>query len=307
MNQVIKKMILVAMAVILVAFAAACGKNSDETSGDASKPTIKVGAKNFTEQYIIGEMYSQALEAAGYKVERTLNLAGTQIAFEALKKGDIDLYPEYTGTALMDVLKGELITDDQAVYEEVKKQYKQWDIELLDQTPFNNTYVMVTTKEVAEKYNLKTLSDLAAAAKDLTFAIIPEVGERPDGLPGLQKTYGGFVFKATNLYDGGLKYKALQNKEADVTIGFGTDGQIAGLDLVSLEDDKHFWPPYHVATQIRGETLKNNPEVGEIINKINALLTDSVMTELNWRADGDAKEEPKDIAKQFLQENGLLE
>ncbi|MBP1995181.1 glycine betaine ABC transporter substrate-binding protein [Paenibacillus eucommiae] len=300
----IRKMLIISMVCMFVVVAAACGNNSNTSSGD--KPTIKVGAKAFTEQYIIGELYSQALEEAGYKVKRSLNLAGTQIAFEALKKGDIDLYPEYTGTALMDVLKGEVMTDTQTVYDEVKKQYKQWDIELLDRTSFNNTYVMVTTKEVAEKYNLKTLSDLAAAAKDLTFAIIPEVGERPDGLPGLQKLYGGFKFKATPLFDGGLKYKALQSKEADVTIGFGTDGQIAGLDLVSLEDDKKFWPPYQVATQIRGETLKNNPEVGEIINKINALLTSEVMTNLNWKADGDAKEEPKDIAKEFLKENGLI-
>lgn len=293
---------------------AACGSNASspapaekaaETKAD--KPTIKIGSKNFTEQYILGELYAQALEAAGYPVERKLNLGGTLVAFEAIKSGEIDLYPEYTGTALLDILKGEPQSDDKAVYEEVKKGYKEkWGIDVLEQTPFNNTYVLVTTKEVAQKYNLKTLTDLSTKAPELRFALIPEFGERADGLPGLQKTYGGYQFKSAKLFDIGLKYKALTSGQVDVTIAFGTDGQIAGYDLFTLEDDKKFWPPYHVAPQVRGELLKKNPEVGEILNKVNALLTSEVMAGLNWKVDGEDKEEPAAVAKEFLQAKGFI-
>ncbi|NGQ94855.1 glycine/betaine ABC transporter substrate-binding protein [Brevibacillus sp. SYP-B805] len=313
MKRFVKTFGLWAMVVALSLVTAACGGGTASPSASSnanngqSKPTIKIGSKNFTEQYILGELYAQALEAAGYPVERKLNLGGTLVAFEALKNGEIDLYPEYTGTALLDVLKGEVQSDDKAVYEAVKKGYKEkWNIEVLEQTPFNNGYVLVTTKEVADKYGLKTLSDLSAKAPELRFALIPEFGDRADGLPGLQKTYGGFQFKSAKLFDIGLKYKALTAGQVDVTIGFGTDGQIAGYNLVALEDDKHFWPPYHVVPQVRGELLAKYPEVGEIIGKVNALLTNEVMASLNWKVDGDDKEEPAAVAKEFLEEKGLL-
>ncbi|MFC4766263.1 glycine betaine ABC transporter substrate-binding protein [Effusibacillus consociatus] len=316
MKSISKKIFSICLIFVLVFITTACGNTGSSPASNSSasssaknggnKPTIKVGSKNFTEQYILGELYSQALEAAGYPVERKLNLGGTLVAFEALKGGQIDLYPEYTGTALMDILKDQPKSDGDAVYEAVKKGYKEkWDIEVLNKTQFNNTYVLVTTKKAAEKYNLKKLSDLATKASELNFALIPEFAERADGLPGLQKTYGGFQFKSAKLFDIGLKYKALTSGQVDVTIGFGTDGQIAGYNLVALEDDKKFWPPYHVAPQVRGDVLKNNPEVGEIINKVNALLTDQVMASLNWKVDGD-KEEPAAVAKQFLKQNGII-
>ncbi|OBZ16977.1 glycine betaine ABC transporter substrate-binding protein [Bacillus sp. FJAT-26390] len=306
MKNMFKKLILTG-AVLGLAFSLAACSDSGKSSGSADKPTIKIGSKNFTEQYILGELYAQALEAADFNVERKLNLGGTQVAFTALKSGEIDLYPEYTGTALQDVLKEAAVNDETAVFEAVKNGYKQkFDIDTLNQTPFNNTYVIVTTAEIAEKYGLKTLSDLSAKAPELNFALIPEFGDREDGLPGLQKTYGGFVFKSAKLFDIGLKYKALTDKQVDVTIGFGTDGQIAGFNLVSLQDDKKLWPPYHAVPQVRGEVLKNNPEIGEILNKLNALLTDDVMASLNWEVDGEAKKEPEDVAKAFLKENGFL-
>ncbi|WP_169082979.1 glycine betaine ABC transporter substrate-binding protein [Paenibacillus sp. PL91] len=302
------KKLMTSGTVLCLAFClAACSQSSKEAGGSADKPTIKIGSKNFTEQYILGELYAQALDAAGFNVERKLNLGGTQVAFTALQSGEIDLYPEYTGTALQDVLKESAPNDETAVYEAVKKGYKEkFDIETLDQTPFNNTYVIVTTADIADKYGLKTLSDLSAKAPELNFALIPEFGDREDGLPGLQKTYGGFEFKSAKLFDIGLKYKALTDKQVDVTIGFGTDGQIAGFKLVSLEDDKKLWPPYHAIPQVRSEVLKNNPEVGDILNKINALLTDEAMAALNWEVDGETKKEPEDVAEAFLKENGFL-
>lgn len=295
-----------AMGIVLsmILVLAACSSSGNKNSED--KPTIVVGSKNFTEQYILGEIYSQLLEANGYKVEKKLNLA---VAFDALKSGEIDLYPEYTGTSLQSVLKLEGVSNDEtAVYEAVKKGYKEnYDIEVLDQTPFNNTYVLLTTKEIADKYGLMTLSDLSAKASEINFGIIPEFGDRPDGLPGLQKSYGGFNFKSTKQFDIGLKYKALTEKQVDVTIGFGTDGQIAGYNLVSLQDDKNFWPPYHAAPIVRGEVLKKNPEIADILNKVDALLTDHVMASLNWEVDGPDKSEPEDVAKKFLKEQGLID
>jgi osmoprotectant transport system substrate-binding protein len=306
-----KKLTLCGLAVSVILVTAACGKSGssadDSAKGSGNKPTIKIGSKNFTEQFILGELYAQGLEANGYKVERKLNLGGTSVAFEALKSGQIDVYPEYTGTALQDILKAEAPNDDDSVYQAVKKGYKEkWDIDTLAPTPFNNTYVLVTTKKIADQYNLKTLSDLSTNASKLHFALIPEFGDRADGLLGLQKTYGGFEFKTAKLFDIGLKYKALTDGQVDVTIGFGTDGQIAGFNLVSLQDDKKFWPPYHAAPQIRGEVLKNNPEVGQILEKIDALLTDATMASLNWKVDGPDKEESADVAKKFLKDNGFL-
>ncbi|WP_373231916.1 glycine betaine ABC transporter substrate-binding protein [Cohnella sp.] len=306
MKTTIRKLALPVIVLCLMVFTAACG--SSGSTSDGSKPKVKIGSKNFTEQFILGELYAQALEANKYPVERKLNLGGTNVAFEALKNGDIDLYPEYTGTALYDVLKEEAANDAQAVYDAVKTGYKKnWNIELLNQTPFNNTYVLVTTKEIADKHGLKTLSDLSTKAPELEFALIPEFEDRPDGLPGLRRVYGGFEFKSAKLFDIGLKYKALTDKQVDVTIGFGTDGQIAGFELVSLQDDKGLWPPYHAVPQIRGELLESHPEIGEIINKVNTLLTDEMMASLNWKVDGPDKEEPADVAKDFLKEQGLID
>ncbi|PLS14788.1 glycine/betaine ABC transporter substrate-binding protein [Bacillus sp. M6-12] len=306
MNTRKKLSVLIGFMLIVSMFVTACGgSDSSSKASGSDKPTIKIGSKNFTEQFILGEIYAQALEANGYPVERKLNLGGTLVAYEALKSGDIDLYPEYTGTALMDILKGEAAGDGEAVYQKVKEGLKEKKIEVLDKTKFNNTYVLVASKKIAKKHNLETLSDLSKKASELKFALIPEFAERADGLPGLQKTYGGFKFKDAQLFEIGLKYKALTSGEVDVTIGFGTDGQIAGYDLVALKDDKNFWPPYHAAPLVREEVTSKNPEVAEILNKINGLLTDEIMAEMNWKADGDDKEEPAKIAEEFLKENKL--
>jgi osmoprotectant transport system substrate-binding protein len=288
----------------------ASGSKTSETKAETKetkqKPTIKVGSKNFTEQYILSEMYAQALEAAGYPVERKLGLGGSLVAFEAIKAGEIDLYAEYTGTALSNILKETPSKDPNDVHAKLKKGYKEkFDIDVLDRTEFNNTWVVVTSQEVSQKYGIKTLSDLAAKAPELKLAVVPEFTERADGLPGLQKTYGGLQFKSTKVFDRGLKYKALTSGQVDVTLGYGTDGQIAGFNLVALTDDKNFFSPYQAAAQVRGEVLKNNPEIGEILNKIDKLLTDQVMSALNWKVDGD-KKEAKDVAKEFLKEHGFI-
>ncbi|MBV8282985.1 MAG: quaternary ammonium transporter, partial [Candidatus Eremiobacteraeota bacterium] len=177
----------------------------------ARRPTVKVGSKNFTEELILGEMYAALLEHAGLPVERRLDLGSTQVVMPALARGDVDLYPEYTGTALLVVLKQPPLSDRRAVYSVVKAEYaKQFDLVVLDPAPMNDTQALATTRVLAAKYGLRTLSDCSHAAPKLRLGAPHEFLKRPDGLPGLIKAYGGFAFAGVVLDDIGLKYKALE-------------------------------------------------------------------------------------------------
>lgn len=267
---------------------------------------ISVGAKNFTEELILGEMYAQVLEGHGLRVARKLNLGGTAIAMEALRRGEIDLYPEYTGTALLTQLKRPPLPDAKAIYAAVKSAYaREYDLTWLDPAPANNTQALATTGPFAAKYNIHTLSQLATAAPRLRLGAIPEFLERSDGLPGLQRVYGGFRFKETRLVDIGLKYKALLIGDVDVVVAFGTDGEISGDHLTVFTDDKHFWPAYNVAPVVRADTLKTYPAVATYLNTIAPLLTDTVMRTLNDQVEGSQKREAADVASEFIKAHGL--
>src|SRR6266567_8537604 len=187
---------------------------------------VRVGSKNFTEQFILGELYAQALEANGIKTEKKLNLGGTLIAHKALEEKQIDLYPEYTGTMLLVVLKAEPMTDQKAVYDKVKAEYAAKGFVVLNEAPLNNTYNMVVRPETAAQYKLETLSDLAKVAKDLKLGAGPEFRDRKDGLPGLKAKYG-IEFKEDLQMAIGLRYQALANKQIDVVNGYSTDGMIS--------------------------------------------------------------------------------
>jgi osmoprotectant transport system substrate-binding protein len=220
-------------AIALLAFA----------TGAAFAQTVKVGSKNFTEQFVLAEIYAQALEAAGIKVERKINLGGTLIAHKALEEKEIDFYPEYTGTILVAVLKQDAITDRKAVYDKVKSEYAAKGLVVLNETPFQNTYNMVVRPDTAEKYKLETLTDLAKVSKDLKLGAGPEFRDRKDGIPGLKAKYG-MEFKEDLQMAIGLRYQALSGKNIDVVNGYATDGMIAALKLKRLKDDKNLWPPY---------------------------------------------------------------
>ena len=222
---------------------------------------FRIGSKNFSEQLLLGELYGQALEAQGVKVERKLNMGGTLIAHQALLSGEIDMYPEYTGTALATVLKAETMTDPEAVYQKVKRHYEEnlkatW----LKPTRINNTYVIVVRPDTAEQYKLKTLSDLAKVSKQLVLGAGPEFRQRKDGIPGLKAKYG-MVWKEDRSIAIGLRYPALVSKQIDAIDGYATDGQISQYKLVKLEDDKHLWPPYYVAPVVRQDTLRENAPI----------------------------------------------
>lgn len=273
----------------------------------ASGPAVKIGSKNFTEELLLGEMYAQILENAGIKVERKLNLAGTKVAHEALTKGDIDLYPEYTGTGYETILDiQDKQKDPQKVYQTVADQYKQkFNLIWLDAAPMNDTNAIAVTPQAAQQYNLKTLSDLSKAAPNLRFAAVPDCLQRPDCLPGLQKLYGGFQFKDVKTYDPGLKYKAIQDGQADAVIAFSTDGQISAYKLVLMQDDKGLFPPYQVAPVVRADVLAKYPQMKDALNKLAPMITNDVISGLNWKVDGD-KQDYAAVAKDFLKAKGLI-
>lgn len=265
-----------------------------------SSPPISIGSKNFAEELLLGEMYARLLEQSGRNVRRRLNLGGTNIAMASLLRGEIDLYPEYTGTALLSQLKLAPMHDREAVFQTVKSEYqKRYALVWLDPAPMNDTQALATTLETAQRSHLRTLSDCARLAPQLRLGAVPEFTDRPDGLPGLQRAYGGFHFGAIKLIDIGLKYKALLDRQVDVVVAFGTDGQIDADHLVVLEDDKHFFPPYQVAPVVRADTLARFPELPRILNPLAPLLTDATMRRLNWLVDGQ-HQEPADVAQQFL-------
>ncbi len=267
---------------------------------------IAVGSKNFTESLLLGEMYALVLEDAGLKVDRKLNLGGTLIAHEALKKGDIDVYPEYTGTALLNILNEKPLTDPKQVFDLVSDFYKkQFNLTWLAPSQANNTQAIAISRAASEKYGITTLTDLQAKASEIDFAAVPEFEEREDGLLGMNRVYGEFKFKSLKLFDYGIKYRTVLNDEAQATIAFGTDGELLNPDLLVLQDDKHLWPPYNVAPVIRQETLDQNKEVEKLLDAVSAKLDDQTMQKLNAEVDIN-KKEYKDVAKQFLKENGLL-
>jgi osmoprotectant transport system substrate-binding protein len=289
----------------------------------AQEGPVRIGSKNFTEQLILGEMYALLLENAGIATEKQLNLGGTQVAQEALLAGEIDLYPEYTGTGLTVVLgmpidavaqatpvegmpEGEADSIDQRVYDIVSEEYlEQFDLVWLDESAFNNTQALAVKRAFSEERGVTTISELAEIAGELTIVAPSDFVERPDGLQGLHEFYE-MEFGDVLSVDPGIRYQALEEDQAQVVLAFGTDGQVAGLDLVLLDDDKSLWPPYHVAPVVRNDTLTANPGIADALNPIAPLLTDEVMSALNWQVDGPDALEPEEVARMFLEEQGLL-
>lgn len=268
--------------------------------------TVKVGSKNFTEQYVLAEIYAAALENAGIKVVRKINLGGTLIAHQALTTGEIDLYPEYTGTALISVVKGKVQSDPDAVYKEVKDFYEtNFKVTWLKPDAINNGYALLVRPETAAAHNLKTLSDLGKVASTLILGAGPEFSERADGLPGLKATYGAVFKEFKQFAKLGLRYDALAAKQIEVANGFATDWQIADGKLVALADDKNLFPPYYVAPVIRQDTLAANPKIAATLDALSPLLDNDTMRKLNARVEKD-REEPKDVAKAFLKEKGVI-
>ena len=293
-----RALLLTLVVVLLVPLMAGCGGGQKE---------ITIGSKDFAEQYVLAEMYALLLEDAGFNVERKLGLAGTPVAQAALVNGEIDMYPEYTGTGLLTVLKLPVESDREVVYQKVKDGYaEQFDLVWLDPAPMNNAQALAVTQEVSQKYGIATISDMAANASELIMVGPPEFPEREDGLPGLKKVYGAFELKDYRPVGKALRYQALANGEADVTVAFGTDGEISANNLIVLEDDQGMFPPYQVAPVVRAQVLDEHPEIADLFNELAPLLTSDTMRRLNFKVTGE-QQEPIDVAREFLQQEGLLD
>lgn len=271
-----------------------------------AEDTIKIGGKNFTEQDILVHLMAGVVEAkTDLTVETKPWLGGTMVASKALDNGDIDIYAEYTGTALMVQLEQEPMTDPDAVYEKVSKMYNEnKKVTWLKPFGFNNTYTMSMRKSHAEKLGIETFSDLAKQSTNLSLVVEGEFLEREDGYKGLQKMYG-MNFKSTSAMDAGLMYGAVKDGKADVLDAFATDGRIVAFDLKVLKDDKQFFPPYYAAPLVRNDTLAKHPELADALNSLAGKLDDATMQQLNAKVDLD-KQSSKDVANEWLKAQGLI-
>ncbi len=288
------------VAIVLCAFFCAGSIGVLSACSNKDENAIYVGSKDFTESLLVGEIYALALEDAGYKVERELNIAGT-LVHSAITNDEIDLYPEYTGTALYSILNMKDVGNDvQTVYDTVKREYaERYDITWLKQSDLNDTNGFAIRTETAERLGIYTISDLQAKASEIRVASQGEFELREDGLPGLEKVYGKFNFKSIKVYDNGIKYEILKNNQADVTPAYSTEGQLVNTHLFTyLIDDKNFWPPYYLAPIVRNETLEKFPGIEEVLNKISDALDTETIISLNAKVDIE-KQEYEDVAREF--------
>ncbi|MCC5912076.1 MAG: glycine/betaine ABC transporter substrate-binding protein [Clostridiaceae bacterium] len=267
--------------------------------------SITVGAKNFTESRILATMFQVLIQESTDLNVNVTEFGGTQLVFGALQTGDVDLYPEYTGTAYTVMLEKEAISDPDETYDIVKTEFKEgYNLIWLDQLGFNNTYTLTVREQMAEELGLETFSDLLDHDEDLVLGATFEFLERPDGYPGLQEAYG-FNFADERGFDPGLTYSSVRNGEVDVIDGFSTDGRIPAFNLVALEDDQNFFPPYYAAPVVNAETLERYPELEEILSRLAGQISDEEMQEMNFQIDEIGQTEEQ-VAREFLESKGLL-
>jgi glycine betaine/choline ABC-type transport system substrate-binding protein len=266
------------------------------------KDHLIVGSKNFTEQVILGELLAQHIEAkTGLRVERRLNLGGTFICHQAIQAGDIDVYVEYTGTAFTAVLKHNPMSDVRQVYEQTKQAYgQQFNLEWTEPLGFNNTFAIIVRGDDARALNVQTISQAAPQTPRWRAGFGPEFMERADGYDGLAKTYGLQFAQPPRIMDLGLMYRALIEKQVDMVAGNSTDGLIASLGLVVLEDDKHYFPPYEAAPVIRRETLQRHPALRQALQQLGGRISEEEMRRLNYQVDGEHRD-VKQVVQEFRQ------
>lgn len=260
-----------------------------------------IGSKNFTEQAILGELIAQHLESkTGLFVERRFYLAGSYICHQAILAGRIDIYPEYTGTALTAILKEPPRDSSVEVYNRVKAEYeRRFKLEVMPPLGFSNTFAMVIRGEDARGFRLRTISDAAREAPHWRAGFGYEFMERPDGFQGLARTYNLKFALPPRIMDLGLLYRALKEKRVDLVAGNSTDGLIAALDLAALEDDRHYFPPYDAVAIVREETLTRHPEVGQALRDLAGNISAEEMRRMNYVVDGE-HHDVKEVAREFL-------
>jgi osmoprotectant transport system substrate-binding protein len=285
-------------ALLVLLVTAGCGKRGGET--------IVVGSKNFTEQIVLAELFAQQIEAhSALRVERRLNLGGTFICHDALVSGKIDLYPEYTGTALTAVLNDPPRNDPSEVFRRVQEEYRaRFNVEVMPPLGFNNTFAMIVRGDDAEKLHLRAISDVAPYSPKWRAGFGYEFMERPDGYRGWVAAYGLHFAGAPRILDLGLLYRALADKQVDLVAGNSTDGTIASLHMVALEDDRHYFPPYEAVPLVRRATLEKHPEVRGAIGALAGKISVDEMRQMNFAVDGEHRD-PADVVRAFRKAKGL--
>jgi glycine betaine/choline ABC-type transport system substrate-binding protein len=268
---------------------------------------VVVGSKNFTESFILGELIAQQIEQhSNLKVERRFYLAGTYICQQAVLSGRIDIYPEYTGTALTAVLKESASGDRKDVYQRVKSEYeRRFGLTLGPEFGFNDTFAMEIRGEDARRLGLKTLSEAAAFAPHWRAGFGYEFMERPDGYEGLIKTYGLHFAERPRIMDLGLLARALKERQIDFAGGNATDGLIPALDLFVLADDRHYFPPYEAVPVIGGLLVKTHPELLPVLDALANTISDSEMQQMNYAVDGQHRD-PQEVVREFLRKKNLV-
>ncbi len=278
-----------------VALLGGCGSAGSAGGG------IVVGSKNFTEQVVLGEILSNMIETrAGIPVTRRLNLGGTFICHQALLAGEIDLYVEYTGTALTAILRGSPAAESGEALETVRSAYRRdFDLVWTEPLGFNNTFAMIVTQEAAERHSLGSISDLARVQGSFRAGFGYEFVERADGYAGLAAAYGLRFAGRPREMDLGLIYRALAEGEVDVVAGNSTDGVIASLGLVALEDDRRYFPPYDAVPVVRRAVLERHPRLRSILASLDGAISEGTIRKLNLAVDGDLRD-PREVAREFV-------
>ncbi|MBZ5561156.1 MAG: ABC transporter substrate-binding protein [Acidobacteriia bacterium] len=274
--------------------------------GPGRQQTLVIGSKNFTEQVVLGEMLAQHLEAKTHlPVERRFYLAGTYICQQAIFAGRIDMYVEYTGTALTAILKHPAQSDSRDVFELVKREYaRRFNLDVLEPLGFNNTFAIVIRGDDAQRLNLHTISEAAKYTPEWRAGFGYEFMERPDGYAGLAQAYGLKFAAAPRIMDLGLLYRALIERQVDLVAGNSTDGLIAAHHLAVLEDDRHYFPPYQAVPVVRKETLALHPEVREALDDLAGKISDEDMRDLNYALDGEHRD-VQQVVREFLHRKRL--
>jgi osmoprotectant transport system substrate-binding protein len=269
--------------------------------GTRNRDVIVIGSKDFTEQVVLSELLAQHIESStGLKVERRFYLRGSYIAHQALLAGRIDLYVEYTGTALTAVLKEPVLNDPRAAFDRVRSDYaSRFRLEVFPSLGFENTFAMIIRGEDARRLNIRTLSDAASHAPGWRAGVGYEFLERPDGYPGLASAYGLRFAAPPRIMDLGLLYRALQAKQVDLVAGNSTDGAITALDLFVLADDRRYFPPYEAVPIVRRATLEKYPALRAALEKLAGSITDADMRRMNYAVDGEHRD-VADVVREFL-------
>ncbi len=268
--------------------------------------TIVVGSKNFTEQIVLAELFAQQIEAhSTLHVERRVNLGGTLLCHQALVAGKIDLYPEYTGTALTAILNEPPQNDPSAVFHRVQAEYRsRFGVEVMPPLGFNNTFAMVVRGDDAAKLHLRAISDIGAYAPKWRAGFGYEFMERPDGYRGWAAAYGLHFSGEPRILDLGLLYRALADRQVDIVAGNSTDGLIAALGMAALEDDRRYFPPYEAVPLVRRAILDTHPEAGAALGQLAGKISEEEMRRMNYAVDGEHRD-PAEVIRAFRKAKGL--